>query len=98
MVVSSVVSRISLFVTPMGPLQNGSDQMAEADDLDAVMQAFQQAVSAAGIRRIEGSVVGDASWFSGPPAPDSWLEQDAGNYYGAGAWALMAKSKSRSSQ
>lgn len=78
----------NLYIKGYGDPVLGSDQMAEADDLDAVMQAFQQAVSAAGIRRIEGSVVGDASWFSGPPAPDSWLEQDAGNYYGAGAWAL----------
>jgi len=78
----------NLIIKGYGDPVLGSDQMEEAGNLDVVMQAFQQAVAVAGIRKIEGSVVGDASWFSGSPAPGDWQEQDAGNYYGAGAWAL----------
>lgn len=78
----------NLYIKGYGDPVLGSDQMPEADDLGAVMAAFQEAVQKAGIRRIEGSVVGDASYFEGRPAPESWKEEDAGNYYGAGAWAL----------
>jgi D-alanyl-D-alanine carboxypeptidase/D-alanyl-D-alanine-endopeptidase (penicillin-binding protein 4) len=78
----------NLYIKGYGDPVLGSDQMPEAGDLDAVLEAFSQAIQQAGIRKIEGSVVGDASHFTGPPIPDSWSEQDAGNYYGAGSWAL----------
>lgn len=78
----------NLYIKGYGDPVLGSDQMPEAADLDAVMQEFQEAVKKAGIRKIEGRVVGDASYFEGSPAPDSWRKEDAGNYYGAGSWAL----------
>lgn len=85
---SKGVLRGNLYIKGYGDPVLGSDQMPEAGGLDALMQAFLKAVQQAGIRRIEGSVVGDASWFEGSPAPENWPEEDAGNYYGAGAWAL----------
>ena len=78
----------NLYIKGYGDPVLGSDQMEAVDGLDEVMQAFQDAVQTAGIRKITGRVVGDASFYSGAPAPASWLEQDAGNYYGAGVWAL----------
>lgn len=46
------------------------------------------AVKNKGIREIKGSVVGDASCFEKALSPPTWLWEDLGNYYGAGACGL----------
>lgn len=78
----------NLYIKGFGDPTLGSDQMEEAFTLEMVMDEFLQAVRRAGIRQIEGCVIGDDSYFSAPPAPATWKEEDVGNYYGAGVWAL----------
>src|SRR5207302_1657960 len=46
------------------------------------------ALVAAGIKRIEGDLVGDESFFRGPPFGSSWKWDDLPNYYGAEVSAL----------
>jgi serine-type D-Ala-D-Ala carboxypeptidase/endopeptidase (penicillin-binding protein 4) len=41
-----------------------------------------------GINKITGRVVVDDSWYDYQPVPAKWLWEDAGNYYGAGAYGL----------
>lgn len=41
-----------------------------------------------GIKKIKGSVITDDSYFDFQPVPSKWLWEDAGNYYGAGAYGL----------
>lgn len=41
-----------------------------------------------GIRRINGRVISDDSYYDYLPVPAKWLWEDAGNYYGAGAYGL----------
>jgi serine-type D-Ala-D-Ala carboxypeptidase/endopeptidase (penicillin-binding protein 4) len=41
-----------------------------------------------GIRKIKGRVITDDSYFDFMPVPAKWLWEDAGNYYGAGAYGL----------
>ncbi|NSW93471.1 MAG: D-alanyl-D-alanine carboxypeptidase/D-alanyl-D-alanine-endopeptidase [Bacteroidales bacterium] len=41
-----------------------------------------------GIKRIEGRVIVDDSYYDYQPVPGKWLWEDAGNYYGAGAFGL----------
>jgi D-alanyl-D-alanine carboxypeptidase/D-alanyl-D-alanine-endopeptidase (penicillin-binding protein 4) len=41
-----------------------------------------------GIKKIEGRVITDDSYFDFQPVPAKWLWEDAGNYYGAGAYGL----------
>jgi D-alanyl-D-alanine carboxypeptidase/D-alanyl-D-alanine-endopeptidase (penicillin-binding protein 4) len=41
-----------------------------------------------GIKKIEGRVITDDSYFDFQPVPAKWLWEDAGNYYGAGAFGL----------
>jgi D-alanyl-D-alanine carboxypeptidase/D-alanyl-D-alanine-endopeptidase (penicillin-binding protein 4) len=53
-----------------------------------VLARWVRAVRAAGIRKIDGSVIGDASAFDTQMPPDGWIWQDMGNYYGAGTCAL----------
>jgi serine-type D-Ala-D-Ala carboxypeptidase/endopeptidase (penicillin-binding protein 4) len=42
----------------------------------------------AGIRKVSGRVITDDSYFDYLPVPAKWLWEDAGNYYGAGAYGL----------
>src|ERR1044071_3555721 len=46
------------------------------------------ALLAAGVRRVEGDLVGDESYFRGPPLGSSWAWDDLQNYYGAEVSAL----------
>ena len=48
-----------------------------------------EAVEKLGIKKIEGQVVGDASRWEKALASPSWIWEDLGNYYGAGACALF---------
>lgn len=41
-----------------------------------------------GVRKIEGRVITDDSYYDYMPVPAKWLWEDAGNYYGAGAFGL----------
>ncbi len=41
-----------------------------------------------GIRKINGRVITDDSYYDYLPIPAKWLWEDAGNYYGAGAYGL----------
>jgi D-alanyl-D-alanine carboxypeptidase/D-alanyl-D-alanine-endopeptidase (penicillin-binding protein 4) len=41
-----------------------------------------------GIKKIEGRVITDDRYFDYLPVPAKWLWEDAGNYYGAGAFGL----------
>jgi len=48
-----------------------------------VIQKFAKAISDAGIKKVNGKVIGDASWFGFTQIPDTWIWEDIGNYYGA---------------
>jgi D-alanyl-D-alanine carboxypeptidase/D-alanyl-D-alanine-endopeptidase (penicillin-binding protein 4) len=54
----------------------------------AVMDQWVQAIHAAGIKRIEGMVIGDDRIFGTQTTPEGWSWQDLGNYYGAGTSGL----------
>jgi D-alanyl-D-alanine carboxypeptidase/D-alanyl-D-alanine-endopeptidase (penicillin-binding protein 4) len=45
-------------------------------------------IKKAGIKKIEGRVITDDSYYDFQPVPAKWLWEDAGNYYGAGAYGL----------
>src|SRR5438552_7770569 len=60
---------------------NGGDSGKSLDPLVT-------ALVAAGIKRIEGDLVGDESFFRGPPFGSSWTWDDLQNYYGAEVSAL----------
>ncbi len=52
------------------------------------------ALRGAGIRKINGRVIGDDSLFGSQSIPDGWIWQDLGNYYGAGTSALCWRENS----
>jgi len=60
---------------------NGGDYFKAIDDLAA-------RIAAAGVRQIEGDLIGDESYFTGPPRGAGWEWDDLQWYYGADISAL----------
>lgn len=62
----------------------GGDPTFESDYFphNPVFEHMVAAVEAAGIKKIEGDVVGDASLFQRSGANGNWLMEDIGSYYG----------------
>lgn len=54
----------------------------------AVLTQWADAIRKAGIKKINGRVIGDDSLFGTQSIPDGWIWQDIGNYYGAGTSGL----------
>jgi D-alanyl-D-alanine carboxypeptidase/D-alanyl-D-alanine-endopeptidase (penicillin-binding protein 4) len=78
----------NLYLYGTGDPTLGSDQMEMIPDLAKVIGQAVEAVQKAGIEKIQGGIIADASYFEGNPVPSDWEESDLGNYYGAGAWSL----------
>ncbi|PWS26799.1 D-alanyl-D-alanine carboxypeptidase/D-alanyl-D-alanine-endopeptidase [Pedobacter yonginense] len=55
---------------------------------NTVLTQWVSAIKAAGIKKIEGSVIGDDRIFATQTTPEGWVWQDIGNYYGAGTAGL----------
>ena len=54
----------------------------------AILQPLVDALAGAGVKRIKGDLVGDESFFRGPPFGTQWTWDDLQQYYGAEASAL----------
>jgi len=57
-------------------------------DYGKTLEPLVNALLATGVKRIEGDLVGDESFFRGPPLGSSWTWDDLQNYYGAEVSAL----------
>jgi len=57
-------------------------------DYTKALQPLLDAFAKAGIKRIEGDLIGDETYFSGPPYGADWTWDDLENYYGAPTSAL----------
>jgi serine-type D-Ala-D-Ala carboxypeptidase/endopeptidase (penicillin-binding protein 4) len=57
-------------------------------DIFAALQPLVAALTNAGVRRISGDLVGDESFFQGPPYGSGWSWDDMNYYYGAEISAL----------
>ncbi|MCC8408767.1 D-alanyl-D-alanine carboxypeptidase/D-alanyl-D-alanine-endopeptidase [Mucilaginibacter sp. UR6-1] len=53
-----------------------------------ILNLLVAAVQKAGIKKINGAIIGDDSAYGTQAIPDGWIWQDVGNYYGAGINAL----------
>ena len=60
-----------------------------ATPLETTLGQWASMVKEAGISQIEGRIVGDGRYFDSMIEESSWLIEDAGTYYGAGATGLM---------
>ena len=55
---------------------------------NAVLSQWVAAIKAAGIKKIDGAIIGDDRIFGTQTTPEGWVWQDIGNYYGAGTSGL----------
>lgn len=78
----------NLYVRGTGDPTLGSGRFADYADTPTLLATWSDAVRSAGIKLVQGSVVGDGSLYTGQPTPDTWPWSDLGNYYGAGLHAL----------
>ncbi len=72
----------------------GGDPTTGSKDSIATPQAqlfakWEKIIRDAGIRRIEGYIIGDGRYFDGMPEHPSWQWSDIGTYYGSGPTGLM---------
>ena len=78
----------NLYIRGTGDPSLGSWRFPNYYDLPSLLKSWAEAVKSAGIRKIQGVVVGDASLYSTLTTPDTWPFGDLGNYYGASLSAL----------
>lgn len=78
----------NLYIRGTGDPSLGSWRFANYADLPTLLKRWSEVVRAAGVRRIQGAIVGDASLYDDLTTPDTWPYGDLGNYYGASLSAL----------
>ena len=78
----------NVYIRGTGDPSLGSWRFPAYYDLPALLKSWSDAVRAAGIRKIQGAVVGDASLYNDLTTPGTWPFGDLGNYYGASLSAL----------
>ena len=66
----------------------GSDLIKGAPAAEVEFEKWFQALKAAGVSEINGSVIADDSLFEGQSVPGSWSWEDIGNYYSAQPTAI----------
>jgi D-alanyl-D-alanine carboxypeptidase/D-alanyl-D-alanine-endopeptidase (penicillin-binding protein 4) len=59
-----------------------------ADHYNGFLDGWVLAIKQKGIKKVEGRVITDDSYFDYQPVPAKWIWEDVGNYYGAGAYGL----------
>jgi len=59
-----------------------------ATPIDKIFTKWYEAVAAAGIKKVNGSIVGDDRFFEDEAIPDSWSWSNLGPYYGSSASGL----------
>ncbi len=69
-------------------IRGGGDPTLGSSSISSTFSKWQAALREAGIKKIEGSIVGDATIFDSQLVPDTWQYNDFGNYYGAGPSGL----------
>ena len=72
----------------------GGDPTTGSKDSIATPQAqlfanWEKIIRDAGIKRVEGYIIGDGRYFDGMPEHPSWQWSDIGTYYGSGPTGLM---------
>lgn len=74
-------------------IRGGGDPMLgswryHSTEMAVILRQWVNAIKQAGIRKINGRIIGDASAFDTQMPPNGWIWQDMGNYYGAGTSGL----------
>jgi D-alanyl-D-alanine carboxypeptidase/D-alanyl-D-alanine-endopeptidase (penicillin-binding protein 4) len=71
----------NIFIRGEGDPTLGSDRIEGLLGLDSLNQAWILAIRNAGIKAINGDIIGDDSFLDDMPLADEWMWVDIGNYY-----------------
>jgi len=74
----------NLYIVGSGDPTLGSSKMGDS----VFLQKWVSSIRNAGIRRINGNIVGDDSRFDNEGANPKWTWDDIGNYYAPGIWGI----------
>lgn len=77
-----------LYIVGGGDPSLGSPYLKGVPGLEELLGRWRAAISRAGIKRINGRIIGDASYYGTDGVAAGWPWSDIGNYYGAGAFGL----------
>jgi len=80
--------RGNLYIQGGGDPCLGSERISSALSWKKQIELWADEIQRIGIQKIEGRVIGDDTKWEKARAVPSWLWEDLGNYYGAGASAL----------
>lgn len=86
--ISQGVLKGNLYLRGTGDPSLASPLMEGVPDRTELMNKLVAAVQQAGIRRIEGAIIGDGSFFEEQVVVPTWQWGDVGNHYGAGVGGL----------
>lgn len=78
----------NIYIRGSGDPSLGTWRFPNYYDLSNLLSYWSTAIKTAGIRQIQGTVVGDASLYPQLTTPGTWPFGDLGNYYGASLSAL----------
>ena len=78
----------NLYIKGTGDPTLGSPFMKDVPSTEALMNSFVEVVRKQGIKKINGAVVGDASFFDPQSITPTWQWGDIGNHYGTGVYGL----------
>jgi serine-type D-Ala-D-Ala carboxypeptidase/endopeptidase (penicillin-binding protein 4) len=78
----------NLYIKGYGDPTLGSAEIAGNTNFQQILDSFTVKTRALGIRKITGHIIGDGSALDVETAVPTWLWEDLGNYYGAGASGL----------
>ncbi|OWY24954.1 D-alanyl-D-alanine carboxypeptidase/D-alanyl-D-alanine-endopeptidase [Sphingobacteriales bacterium UPWRP_1] len=78
----------NLYITGGGDPTLATNRSDMATAYDRILEQWVTTIQKKGIKKIEGRVIGDATFFPDDMLPRQWVWEDIGNYYGAGASGL----------
>ncbi|WP_028982181.1 D-alanyl-D-alanine carboxypeptidase/D-alanyl-D-alanine endopeptidase [Sporocytophaga myxococcoides] len=78
----------NIYIRGEGDPTFGSGRISASEAWSEVLNKICKILSEAGIKQINGGIIGDASWFEYNSIPDYWIWTDIGNYYGTGAYGV----------
>jgi serine-type D-Ala-D-Ala carboxypeptidase/endopeptidase (penicillin-binding protein 4) len=78
----------NIYIVGGGDPSFGTTRFDNEYSTDSIFEKWHKAIKLAGIKKVDGSVIADASIFDDELIPSAWLWDDMGNYYGAGACGL----------
>lgn len=77
-----------IYIVGGGDPSLGTPYLDGVPGMSKTMDRWRAAITAAGIRKVNGRVIGDGSYFGTDGASGGWPWSDIGNYYGSGAYGL----------